>query len=65
MKTFREHLIENSTDDAKKTLDAIVGFLKKQDELDKDGKEILDTGFYGILLQLPSILEPTLLLVAA
>lgn len=33
--------MENSTDDAKKTLDAILGFLNKQSDLDKDGKEML------------------------
>lgn len=38
---FRQWLIENSTDDAKKTLDAIIGFLEKQDSLDDDGKEML------------------------
>jgi len=43
-KMFRKWLMENSTDDAKKTLDAIIGFMEKQDSLDTDGKEILKTG---------------------
>lgn len=36
-----KRLNEDSTDDAKGTLDAIIGFLKKQDSLDKDGEEML------------------------
>lgn len=35
-------ITEGSTEDAKKTLDAILGFLKKQEkDLDDDGKEML------------------------
>ena len=44
MLDFRKYLIESSTDEAKKTLDAIVGFLKKQNDLDQDGKEMLEMG---------------------
>ena len=40
-KPFGQFLIENSTDDAKKSLDAILGFLKDQDSLDDSGKEML------------------------
>ena len=43
-KTFGQYLIENSTDDAKKSLDAIIGFLKDQDDLDASGKEMLKFG---------------------
>lgn len=43
-KSFGRFLIENSTDDAKKSLDAIIGFLKDQDELDKSGKDMLKFG---------------------
>lgn len=37
----KEQLNENSTDDANKTLDAIIGFLKKQDNPSDSGKEML------------------------
>lgn len=40
-KSFGQFLIENSTDDAEKSLKAIIGFLKDQDSLDDDGKEML------------------------
>lgn len=41
MQSFRQYIVENSTDDAKKTLDAIIGFLEKADDLDKSGDEML------------------------
>lgn len=34
--SFREYLKENSTENAKKTLDAIIGTLNKSDSPDKD-----------------------------
>lgn len=39
---FKELLFENSTEDAKGALDAILGFLEKQESLDDNGKEMLD-----------------------
>jgi len=38
---WREYLIENSTDNAKKTLEAIIGMLKKNDDPNKTGKEMI------------------------
>lgn len=37
-------LNESSTDDANKTLDAIIGFLKKQENPSDDAKEMLKMG---------------------
>lgn len=41
---FRQYIKENSTDDAKKTLEAIIGFLEKAEDLDADGKDMLKMG---------------------
>ena len=41
---FDSTINESSTDDAKKSLDAIVGFLKKQDSLDDTRKDMLKMG---------------------
>lgn len=43
-KTFRDYIKENSTDDAKKSLEAIIGFLKKNKDIDADGKDMLKMG---------------------
>ncbi len=38
---FSQYLLENSTEDAKKSLEAIIGTLKKNDNPDDAGKEML------------------------